>query len=123
MAQEDKHLYDVVVIGTGVAGALAAYNLRRAGLDVIMLEAGDMLPDAGGKTLLDQRRIMLEKYARSSAKSPTSPYVGSVAPQPNYNEKFLNGSDHYDQDYANRDNGKLFGSYYQRTVGGSMMHW
>src|SRR5262249_23272619 len=46
-----------------------------------------------------------------------------VAPQPNYDEKFLNGKDHYDQDYDNRDNGRLFGSYYQRTVGGAMMHW
>jgi choline dehydrogenase-like flavoprotein len=122
MAQ-DEHLYDVVIIGTGVAGALAAYELKKAGLDVLILEAGDLLPRDKANTLLEQRRTMREKYAKSSTKAPTSPYVGYVAPQPNYTDAVLNGSDYYDQEYNTKDNGKLFGSYYQRTVGGSMMHW
>jgi choline dehydrogenase-like flavoprotein len=33
-------VYDVVVIGTGAAGALAAYQFQKAGLHVLMLEWG-----------------------------------------------------------------------------------
>src|SRR5215831_1242950 len=120
-------IYDVVVIGTGVAGALAAYHLKRAGLDVLMLEAGATLPE------YETRRALRRRYVASFSKAPTSPYVGFVAPQPNAEDSPLippDGRDYYIQDYTlptdpkkatTKD--KLFQSYYQRTLGGSMAHW
>ena len=33
--------YDVVIIGSGAAGGMAAWNLTRQGVNVLMLDAGD----------------------------------------------------------------------------------
>ena len=38
MAQQD---YDLVVIGSGASGGMAAWNLTRKGAKVLMLEAGE----------------------------------------------------------------------------------
>src|SRR2546429_6415784 len=43
---------DVVVIGAGFAGLVAARELGRAGLDVLVLEARDRV---GGRTRTDQK--------------------------------------------------------------------
>ena len=43
---------DVVVIGAGFAGLVAARELGRAGLDVLVLEARDRV---GGRTWTDRR--------------------------------------------------------------------
>src|SRR5690349_14284564 len=42
---------DVVVVGAGLAGLAAATRLRRAGLDVLVLEASD---DVGGRVRTDE---------------------------------------------------------------------
>lgn len=41
---------DVVVVGAGLAGALAAYELSRAGMDVVVLERDTVLSDVTGHT-------------------------------------------------------------------------
>jgi glycine/D-amino acid oxidase-like deaminating enzyme len=42
---------DVVVVGAGIAGLVAARHLHRAGLDVVLVEAGDAV---GGRTRTDR---------------------------------------------------------------------
>jgi monoamine oxidase len=44
----ERHRADVVVVGAGLAGLAAAWDLRRAGLDVLVVEARDRV---GGRTL------------------------------------------------------------------------
>lgn len=110
--------FDVVVIGTGVAGALAASKFSDMGRKVVMLEAGGTIPEF--ETRLSLRR----KYAASFSKSQTSPYTGLVASQPNETDSPLippAGRDYYVE--PNGNSGQLFLSTYQRTLGGAMMHW
>ncbi|WBO21344.1 GMC family oxidoreductase [Sphingomonas abietis] len=98
---------DVVVIGSGICGALAARKLAQAGASVLMLEAGPRV----------SRAQLVHNFRRSARKSdlvaayPYSP----LAPHP---------------DYQPADNGYLVqaGPYpykpeYLRVVGGTSWHW
>ncbi len=57
---------DVIVVGSGVAGALVAYELAKSGIKVTILEAGDRLDRA---SLVDRswwtwRRDLAAPYPR-----------------------------------------------------------
>jgi choline dehydrogenase-like flavoprotein len=116
--------FDVVIIGSGVAGALAAFRLAPRGIKVLILEAGDEPPQDHARFDLRQR------FVQSWSKGQTSPYVPYVAPQPNALDApnlaptLRDGRDYYvEQDPPNGDRGKLFVSYYQALVGGALWHW
>jgi choline dehydrogenase-like flavoprotein len=38
---KESKIYDVIVIGSGASGAMAAWNLTQQGVEVLMLDAGD----------------------------------------------------------------------------------
>ncbi len=116
MAQDNTQPeFDVVVVGSGIAGALTAYRLAEARLRVLMLEAGGVAPDSLG------RYALVRSYMTSPSKLPDSPYCGDniLAPQPSA----LDGSGYYDYDPDPNKKGDLFKSYYARLVGGSTWHW
>jgi len=110
----DDPEFDVVIIGSGVAGALAAYRLAQNRARVLVLEAGGVAPDSLG------RHAMVNSYVTSPSKSPDSPFCGDniLAAQPNPVET---GKNYYDYDPAARSTPFL--SYYERLVGGSTWHW
>ena len=57
---------DVVIVGSGIAGALIAKVLATAGKKVLILEAGEPLPpDING---------YMDRFLRATAKVPESPY-------------------------------------------------
>ncbi len=113
MAQ-DVGQFDVVVIGSGVAGALVSFRLARAGVKVLIVEAGGRVPE-------EPDRVTLRwNYATSSSKSQSSPYAGFVASQPNADKNF--GRDYYVEDPTAKPS-DLFTSYFERLVGGSAWHW
>ena len=57
---------DVVIVGSGIAGALIAKVLATAGKKVLILEAGEQLPpDING---------YMDRFLRATAKVPESPY-------------------------------------------------
>lgn len=95
----------VIVVGGGVAGMLAAYRLARAGIDVLVLEAGPTV----------DRNEALARYRAAVAKTPESPYPATdYAPRPTVLD--LEG-------YYVQEGPTLFKSTYERVVGGTTWHW
>ena len=91
---------DVVIVGSGVAGALIAARLAAAGARVVMLEAGPRT----------DRNTVVTRF-RGGATPYESP---DWAPQPTAN----------DLDYYYVQAGSVkFGSDYERRVGGTTWHW
>ena len=105
-----KRDFDVVVVGSGVAGAMAAYKLAQAKARVLILEAGSRNPS---------RAQMVGAYALAPIKTPHSAYVQAEAdfktPSPD------NATDYYEQAFA--DPNKQYKSGYERRTGGSTWHW
>lgn len=97
---------DVAIVGTGVAGALAGYELCKKGMKVSFLEAGAFLPE---------RAALMKKYYGAEMKTPSSPYpVHDKAPKPSFGNKDA---------YYVRKGPDRFKSTYERCVGGSTWHW
>jgi choline dehydrogenase-like flavoprotein len=95
----------VVIVGSGVAGMLAAYRLAKAGVHVLVLEAGPPV----------NRGEAVANYRNAVAKTPESPYPDTpYAPRPSVIEP--NG-------YYIQEGPDLFKSTYQRRVGGTTWHW
>ncbi|WP_283150391.1 GMC family oxidoreductase [Silvimonas soli] len=105
---EENLSADVIVVGSGVAGALVAHQLSSAGASVIMLEAGPRL----------ERWRIVENYRNGANKDDNQrPYPASKhAPHPEYgpdnNYLILKGPD-----------AKSYASQYLRVVGGTTWHW
>lgn len=64
MAQETT--YDVVIVGSGIAGAIIAFNLGKQGKKVLILEAGPKVPT--------DRSEYMKTFFKANAKTPESPY-------------------------------------------------
>jgi choline dehydrogenase-like flavoprotein len=58
--------YDVIIVGSGIAGAIVAYKLGQAGKKVLILEAGPKIPA--------DRSPYMETFFKANAKTPESPY-------------------------------------------------
>ena len=100
---------DVVVVGSGVAGALVAWQLAKAGADVTILEAGPPI----------DRDEAVEKFRAATAKVPESPYPNTDwAPRPSVLEIGVPGTGYFIQEGPDP-----FGSTYERIVGGTTWHW
>jgi choline dehydrogenase-like flavoprotein len=96
---------DIVIVGSGVAGSLVATRLARAGLTVLILEAGPRV----------QRSAALAQYRGALIKIPESPYPNA----PYASHPVSDNPDHY---YL-QDGPDKFGSPYLRQVGGTTWHW
>ncbi|NUR08447.1 MAG: GMC family oxidoreductase [Nocardioidaceae bacterium] len=100
---------DVVVVGSGVAGALVAWKLATAGASVTVLEAGPRI----------DRDTAVEVFRAAPAKVPESPYPNTAhAPRPSVLDIGIPGTGYFIQ--AGPD---TFGSTYERIVGGTTWHW
>ena len=108
-------LFDVVIVGTGISGAIVAKELGRAGKKVLLLDAGEAIPD--------RRSELMERFYLDTNKYPESPYGR------NPNAPSASVSDLFEADYSKKyldqplDMNKRFGSTYERRAGGTMWHW
>jgi choline dehydrogenase-like flavoprotein len=118
MASAVTEQYDVVIIGSGVAGALIAWRLAKAERRVLILEAGER-----GVS----RAEMVERYAAATNKSLGSPYIASEPakiPGPEqYGGKQTPPPPSIRDDYYDQRDSDKFLSTYERRVGGSTWHW
>lgn len=62
--------YDVLIVGSGIAGAIVAYKLGQAGKKVLIIEAGPKIPA--------DRSQYMETFFKANAKTPESPYPPST---------------------------------------------
>jgi choline dehydrogenase-like flavoprotein len=108
--------FDVIIVGSGIAGALAAYRLARSNVRVLMLEAGGVPSESLG------RYALVNSFIGSPPKATDSPFCGDniLATQPDPRGPTL-GTNYYD--YPTGYKGDKFVSYYERLVGGSTWHW
>lgn len=58
--------YDVIIVGSGISGAIVAYNLGKAGKKVLIIEAGPKIPA--------DRSNYMNTFFKANAKTPESPY-------------------------------------------------
>ncbi|MDF5710277.1 MAG: GMC family oxidoreductase [Nostoc sp. S4] len=103
-----KTLYDVVIVGTGVAGAIVAKELSQQGKRVLIIEATveKDLTLAGFQNYVDT-------FYKAVEKNPNSPYPA--------NPNVQSPTDYQDY-FIERGPMPLSGSY-TRVVGGTTMHW
>lgn len=96
---------DVLVIGSGVAGALVASRVARKGANVIIMEAGPRV----------DRAASVRRYQSASAKTPESAYAqAAFAPHPETDKPYA---------FYAQQGPRPFNSTYLRQVGGTTWHW
>jgi choline dehydrogenase-like flavoprotein len=96
---------DVVIVGAGVAGLLAAWRLAGQGVRVLVLESGPRV----------NRAEAVANYRTAVAKVPEAPYPDvPYAPRPTVIA--------LDQ-YYEQVGPEWFSSTYERRVGGTTWHW
>ncbi len=124
MSGTPQQRYDVVIVGSGFAGANLAWLLARAGRRVLVLEAGPGLDSRHGDHL--------ERYLLSTFKAPEAPYPPDAgvldpgrtnAPRPTTAALAFAWNDPA-RSYLEYAPGSLpFGSTSERLAGGTGNHW
>ncbi|HWT04757.1 MAG TPA: FAD-dependent oxidoreductase, partial [Xanthomonadales bacterium] len=133
---QDK-IYDVVIVGGGISGAIIAKQLGLKGHDVLILESGDAIPD--------NRNAFMHRFYSAQAKVPEVPYTPELfdanRPGKLNDPTFLNApratvlslglplpakgqpNQHLDETYLDQQGPLPFGSTYERVAGGTTRHW
>ncbi len=112
---------DVAIVGAGIAGAILARRLATAGVDVIVLEAGE----ATGLTW-DGYQDNIRQFLAAPAKVPNSPWPNSpAAPSPSVLDivPLVPGGPPGTNGYFVQMGPMPFSSDYQRSRGGTTLHW
>jgi choline dehydrogenase-like flavoprotein len=95
---------DVVIVGSGVAGALIAWSLARSGARVTIVEAGPHV----------DRGAALERFKQSAVRVPEAPYESAPHAESPATIR---------DTYIRQDGPDPFRSTYLRLVGGTTWHW
>jgi choline dehydrogenase-like flavoprotein len=117
-------VYDVVIVGAGIAGAIVARTLVAAGKSVLVLEAG-LSAGMDFDKAADTYQGYLDTFYKASAKVPNAPYPDlPVAPSPSVMDVSQIAPGAVDtQGYFVQRGPLPFPSDYIRVGGGATMHW
>jgi len=111
--------WDVVIVGAGVSGALAAYKLSQAGKRVLVLDAGPAVPPNRGG--------YMQTFYTAMSKVPESPYPNIPdAPRPRSDDDATittNPGQPTPNSYLVQTGPLPFSSTYERVGGGTTWHW
>ena len=114
--------FDVVVVGAGVTGAIAAYNMAQKGLSVLILEAG-----AQKSFEFKDYQKYVDKFYNSTIRTPNAPFPATKgAPQPliTDQEGIENGLPQFAKtSYFHQLGPSTYQSTYTRSLGGTTLHW
>ena len=113
-------VYDAVIVGAGVAGAIIANELAAAGKRVLMLEAG-----RGDDITLDGYKSYLERFFGAAIKHNQSPYADNPnSPMPLSTDALpIQPGDIDDSTYLVQEGPFSTDTTYTRVFGGTTMHW
>jgi choline dehydrogenase-like flavoprotein len=100
--------YDVVVVGAGIAGSIAARQLAEAGRRVLVIEAG-----AADNLTLPGFQSYVQRFYGTTDKHPNSPFTKNPnVPSPtDFNDYFVEAGP------------MPLGGSYTRALGGTTLHW
>lgn len=111
--------WDVVIVGAGISGALAAYKLSQAGKRVLVLDAGPAVPPNRGG--------YMQTFYTAMSKVPESPYPNIPdAPRPRSDDDSAittNPGQPTPNSYLVQTGPLPFSSTYERVGGGTTWHW
>ena len=71
--------YEVIVIGAGLGGIICTLELKKAGIDVLLVEANDrigkkLLVSGNGKCNILNKNLSIDKYNSEFLKTTLSAY-------------------------------------------------
>jgi choline dehydrogenase-like flavoprotein len=113
-------LYDAVVVGAGVSGAIIAEELSRAGARILILEAG-----IGEDHSLEGYEKYLTRFYAAAVKDNQSPYpVNPNAPMPRSTDvRRIWPGQRDSAEYLVQNGPFATDTTYTRLLGGTTMHW
>ncbi len=123
MTPQAQHPYDVVIVGSGIAGAVLAKTLTQAGKTVLMLEAGLEAGMALDPELAYQNyQRYLQTFYSKANKATNGPYPDiKDAQSPDVLE--IQAKTPYDTGYLVQMGPLPFASDCLRAAGGTTLHW
>ena len=110
-------VYDAVIVGAGISGALTAWELASNGYKVLVLEAGPAVQN---------RHFYINNFYANPNKFPEAPYPGSTkAPAPDVSNLSDGSWSDPNKSYFvyTKDTKIPYGSTYERLAGGTAWHW
>jgi choline dehydrogenase-like flavoprotein len=116
----DQEIYDVVIVGSGISGAIIAKELSSAGKRVLILEAGT----GAELTLSGYQQDLLRFYATPDRDNQAPYAVNSNAPMPRSSDaRKIEPGVPLTSGYLVQNGPFASDTTYTRVAGGTTMHW
>jgi len=112
--------YDLVIVGSGVSGAILANEVSRAGFSVLVLEAGP-----GNDHTIAEYETYLSRFYGAASKDNNAPYpINPNAPMPrSWQTRRIEPGQPNADGYLVQNGPFALDSTYTRVSGGTTRHW